>query len=116
MLQEKIYAIRQIREFSQEYIANKLGISQRAYSKLERGETKLDWERIKKIASILEVDPLELIKDDSTLLIDANGKLAKNKMTKRKTEVLNELLLHEKDKRIELLESQVALLKSLVNL
>jgi len=61
--------IRKIREhlnYTQEYLAMKLNISQNAYSKIELGYTKITLERLYQIAQVLEVDLIELIKADST--------------------------------------------------
>ena len=44
-----------IKGYSQEYMAFRLDISQNAYSKLERGETKLTVRRFYEIAEILEI-------------------------------------------------------------
>ena len=41
-LGQKIRMVRELKGFSQEYMAHALGLSQRGYSKLERDETKLD--------------------------------------------------------------------------
>jgi transcriptional regulator with XRE-family HTH domain len=56
--------IRQIREklnYTQEYLAYKLNISQNAYSKIELGYTKLTLARFFDICSILEADASELL-------------------------------------------------------
>jgi transcriptional regulator with XRE-family HTH domain len=56
--------IRNKREFlnyTQEYLAAKLNISQNAYSKIELGYTKITVERLFQIAEILETDTMELI-------------------------------------------------------
>lgn len=37
----KIKQIRELKNFTQEYVAQKLGLSTRAYSKIESGETQL---------------------------------------------------------------------------
>ncbi len=42
--------------YSQEYMAEKLSIGQKAYCKLENGKTKLSVTRLKEIAIILEID------------------------------------------------------------
>jgi transcriptional regulator with XRE-family HTH domain len=47
--------------YTQEYLATKLGISQNAYSKIELGYTKITVERLFQIAEILETDLIELI-------------------------------------------------------
>jgi len=61
--------IRRTREqlnYTQEYLAAKLSISQNAYSKIELGYTKITVERLFQIAAILEVDVHELIAAEKT--------------------------------------------------
>ena len=50
----KIKEIRKDKGYSHEYMAHLLEISQVAYSKIEKNETKLTVERLYKIAEILE--------------------------------------------------------------
>jgi transcriptional regulator with XRE-family HTH domain len=57
-----IRKIREYRNYTQEYLAMKLSISQNAYSKIELGYTKITLERLFQIAQILEVDLIELIR------------------------------------------------------
>ena len=57
----KIKKIRELKGYSQEYVASELGISQAAYSKIEKNDKNLSIERIKTISLVLEIDPLELI-------------------------------------------------------
>jgi len=59
-----IRKVREHRNYTQEYLAVKLDISQNAYSKIELGYTKITLERLFQIAQILEVDLIELIKVD----------------------------------------------------
>ena len=56
--------IRQAREksnYTQEYVANLLNISQNAYSKIELGVTRLSVERLLQIAEVLQCDPWDLV-------------------------------------------------------
>lgn len=48
----KIKEIRLINNYKQEYIASELGITQKAYSKLENGQTCLTVDKIFKLAKI----------------------------------------------------------------
>lgn len=57
----KIRDIRKDKGFSHEYMAHMLDISQVAYSKIEKQETKLTVERLFKIAEILEVKVGEIL-------------------------------------------------------
>ena len=52
---------REYRNYTQEYLAFKLNISQNAYSKIELGHTKITVERLFQIAEVLEFDVVELI-------------------------------------------------------
>lgn len=47
-------------------MAEKLDISQRTYSKIESGQVKLDLERLKAIADLLEVEFINLLDDNAT--------------------------------------------------
>ena len=56
-----IRKIREAKDYTQDYLAIKLAISQNAYSKIELGYTKITVERLFQIAQILEVNPVDLI-------------------------------------------------------
>jgi|SRR5690625_175725 len=70
LLGEKIRKIRELKGYSQQYVASQLNISQRAYSKLEREEIKLDWDRIYQISKILEIEPVDLISFDDSFIFN----------------------------------------------
>ena len=53
--------------YTQEYLAAKLNISQNAYSKIELGYTKITVERLFQIAEILDADLMELINTDNAV-------------------------------------------------
>ena len=53
-----------MRNFSQKYVAAKMGISQNAYSKIENNITQLTVQHVKTLAQILDVSVMELLKDD----------------------------------------------------
>jgi transcriptional regulator with XRE-family HTH domain len=61
--------VREFREYTQEYMAMKLGISQNAYSKIELAYTRITLERLLQIAQILEVELVDLISGESEDLI-----------------------------------------------
>lgn len=58
---KRIKEIRNKKGYSQHSMAVHLHISQNAYYKIEKGETKLDLERFIEIAHFLEIEPSELI-------------------------------------------------------
>jgi len=60
-MHENIRKLRDIKGFSQEYMATKLNISQNTYSRIENGYISLKFDRLIQIASILEIDIPKLI-------------------------------------------------------
>jgi transcriptional regulator with XRE-family HTH domain len=52
---EKIKKIRELRNFTQEYMADRLEMTQAGYSKIERGQTDLSMSKLDEIAKVLEV-------------------------------------------------------------
>lgn len=64
-IEEKIKNFRELKNFTQEYMAEKLGISQAAYSKIESGATKLSYSKVVDIAKVFEVQVEELLAFDS---------------------------------------------------
>ncbi|HWD88765.1 MAG TPA: helix-turn-helix transcriptional regulator [Mucilaginibacter sp.] len=66
---QNIRKIREYRNYTQEYLAAKLRISQNAYSKIELGHTKITIDRLLYIADVLGVDPIAILNiDDSEIL------------------------------------------------
>lgn len=61
VIASNIRNVRLYRNYSQDYLAFKLKISQNSYSKVECGYTKVTLERLAKIAEVLEVKIAELI-------------------------------------------------------
>ncbi|HMI04820.1 MAG TPA: helix-turn-helix transcriptional regulator [Pedobacter sp.] len=64
-----IRKIREFRNYTQDYLAAKIGISQNAYSKIELGYSKITLDRLFHIAIILEVDATQLISADPSDLM-----------------------------------------------
>jgi transcriptional regulator with XRE-family HTH domain len=61
---QNIRRLRISKEISQEAIANSLKMTQSAYAKLERGQTKLSLERYLLISVYFDVDKSVLLQDD----------------------------------------------------
>ncbi|MCB0482694.1 MAG: helix-turn-helix transcriptional regulator [Flavobacteriales bacterium] len=53
--QVKIRKIRELRGYSQDYMAVQLGISCKRYSRIECGETKITLERLEQICGIFNI-------------------------------------------------------------
>ncbi|HEY8929650.1 MAG TPA: helix-turn-helix transcriptional regulator [Mucilaginibacter sp.] len=64
-----IRKIREFRNYTQDYLAAKLRISQNAYSKIELGYSSITLNRLVEIADILEIELADLICADGDELI-----------------------------------------------
>lgn len=55
-VRKKIRTIRLKKEYTQDYVGDRLGINQRSYHRLENGKTELKLKILFKLAIILEVE------------------------------------------------------------
>ncbi|TXE18344.1 helix-turn-helix transcriptional regulator [Psychroserpens burtonensis] len=114
---ENIKRIRKEKGYSHEYIAHELDISQVAYSKLEKKETKLSVERLYRLAELFEVNVYELLeinvinqfnKEDSIRYSQQLQRFhEENKEQHQKIIQLYEARLRDKDILIEKLEKMI---------
>jgi transcriptional regulator with XRE-family HTH domain len=58
---KKLKILREVNNYTQEYVARVLEISQNAYSLLEKGTTKITLDRIEVLAELYKTTPAELI-------------------------------------------------------
>lgn len=58
---EKVRFLREAQGWSQEEMAEKVGLSVHGYAKIERGETQLNIPRLRQICEVLNYDLLELM-------------------------------------------------------
>jgi transcriptional regulator with XRE-family HTH domain len=112
-VEKKIRQIRDLKGYSQEYVASALGISTRAYSKIESGETQLTINRLNQISEILGVNPREILGFDTSMVFNnspqnqAGGQYtAYNNTEIEYVRKLYEKLLAEKDEVIRLLKGE----------
>ncbi len=57
----KIRQLRNEKNFTQEFVADKIGISQSHYAKLENGNVKINLGMLQKIADALEINVSDLM-------------------------------------------------------
>ena len=63
-IKTKLKSIRKEKNYTQGFVAEKLGISLRAYTKIENGETQLTIDRLGEIIEILNINPNEIFSSD----------------------------------------------------
>ncbi|WP_049257080.1 helix-turn-helix domain-containing protein [Neisseria bacilliformis] len=72
---EKIRAIRELNQWSQEEMAEKLKMSVGGYAKIERGDSSVNLERLEQIAKIFNINVVELVQNDKGLIIQLNDEV-----------------------------------------
>ena len=110
--EQKLKQIRELKNLSQEYIATQLGLSVRAYSKIETGETQLTINRLNEISNIMGVDPIEVLGFDEKQVFNnckQEGNIGINHIN------LPEKLVQQYEDTIQSLKEQVSLLKLLMD-
>ena len=68
IISKKIRTLRELKGYSQEYVAGKLEIAQNTYSKIESNQTKLNTDILEKIAEILEVSIADLLSEEPVVV------------------------------------------------
>ncbi len=98
------------KNYSQDYVAKKLGITQKAYSKIENNETKLNVDTLSRIAEILEVDISSFfnstekpILNDFSTRTGGDNVIYKNNSIEKIEELYKEII-RAKDSEIETLK------------
>lgn len=110
--EQKLKQIRELKNLSQEYIATQLGLSVRAYSKIETGETQLTINRLNEISTIMGVNPIEVLGFDEKQVFNnckQEGNIGINHIN------LPEKLVQQYEETIQSLKEQVSLLKLLMD-
>ena len=106
----KIKQIRELKNFTQEYVAQKLGLSTRAYSKIETGETQLTINRLNEISAVLGIGPMEVLGFDDKKVFNFYNS---NDINNIKNINLPDKLGQQYEETIQSLKEQIQLLKLL---
>ena len=69
----KIKKIREFKNLTQEHVANKLGVSQSNYARMEKDEIKVTDIRLKQIAEILQVKEEDIKNLDDSVIFNITG-------------------------------------------
>lgn len=64
---DKVRVMREIRQWSQEEMADRMGMSVTGYAKIERGQSKLHYDKLEQIANIFNISVNDLIDLDKRM-------------------------------------------------
>ncbi len=119
---EKIRSIRQLKTFSQEDMAEKLGVSKNTYAKIERGETDVQLSRLEQIAEAFEMEFTELLmfgEKGITCVMGNVNQFRDNNLWQNYSDVKAHLeleklqiVIEQQTKEIEYLKEIIALIKN----
>lgn len=86
-----IRTLRHQRGWSQEDVANRLGISIPAFSKIETGVTDVNLSRLEQIADIYEIEVVQILalESEEVKQLPSNLSLLQKKLTDRESEIVN---------------------------
>lgn len=123
--QEKIRFIREINQWSQEEMAEKMKMSLNGYAKIERGETKLNLEKLNQIAQIFNMDAADfmtksnqgfpfLLNDNIDCPTQTNYYNSNEELAHQNEKLILELKL--KDELLQQKNNEIQSLKEIINL
>jgi transcriptional regulator with XRE-family HTH domain len=113
----EINKVRMLREgigFTQEYVANKLEISQQAYSKLEKNPDSATLERLKQLSEVLGVNINSIVGDDDMYIQQNFHQQGGNASTVMYVTGLADRERNLMLQQIESLEQQIAILTKII--
>ena len=105
-IHEKLKNLRREKNLSQLNVAQKLHISQNAYSLIECGKTKLDEQRIFQLSKIFNVHPFDLINNDLLNIDHPNNDTGKISYITMFNSVNRELILNLRE-QIKIKDDQI---------
>ena len=116
---EKIKIMREMNQWTQEEVAEKLGMSTTGYAKIERGQTYVSAEKLKQIAQVFNVNVAQLLDDNERFVLftnvdnhsNYNNYFGTNEKLSLENEKLKQLL-SAKESEIEALKKVIALLEN----
>ncbi len=107
-----IKKIRELRGYSQEYLATKLNISQKQLSLYESDKSKIDIHKLDKFAAALDVDPFSILTFDEKHFF--NNCTQSGNFYNSNIYASSKQESHQKDEIILVLRDEINLLKKLL--
>jgi transcriptional regulator with XRE-family HTH domain len=113
---DRIKEVRKRKGISHEAMAFNLGISQVAYTKLEKNETKLTIDRLYKIAEVLEIKVNELLEDSTNVSQNIYNNKDFTAIAHQQVENLYQNQMGVYESLVQSKEEQIELLKKMLEM
>ncbi len=119
-VQEKIRSLREQNNLTQTDMAVRMNLSQNGYAKLERGESKLNLEKLQQLSDIFKIDITELVNTDKGVvcLFSENSTHSSNyyhSVANQEIEKLH-LIINHKDELLAQKDNEITALKKLLTM
>ena len=117
VIAKNIKKYRELKGFSQEYMAHQLSVNQSTYAKMENSSTKITIDKLFSVAKLLETDVSEILDLKNQTIYNQDlkdnsiGHQQVDNLHQENKEVYQELL-KAKDEQIALLKEQIIFYKS----
>lgn len=114
---ENIRFMRIYKDWTQETLANKLGISTLAYAKIERGETDINLSRLQQISEVMEIDLAQLfgLNEKNVFYITSNNTTTSTSNDNNTQRQHNIICCSTEQQKINSLTKENELLKQNIN-
>ncbi|MEO6283581.1 MAG: helix-turn-helix transcriptional regulator [Dyadobacter sp.] len=103
---EKIKKIRELKNFTQEYMAQKLEMTQAGYGKIERNESELSYPKLLKIAEVFKVTVEDIINFNEKMIFNVmhnqtgNGYVVNNGLSDQEKKLYEQIIEQQKEEII----------------
>lgn len=112
-LGEKLKKARISKNFTQEYLAEVLNVSQKTYSNFENDKTKPSFSHVEDIAKVLDVSVLDFLTGDSITVNQNNNEVA---IAQNYAEInTSEKLIEQYEQRLKDKDTEIAYLRKLLD-
>jgi transcriptional regulator with XRE-family HTH domain len=112
---QKIKKLRELKNLTQSHVAQQLGVTQSAYSKMELGESEVTYSKLERISDVLGMKPEEVIAFNDQMIFNiSNNQYGGNVFSHIDQNGITEnerKLYHD---QIDLLKNEVAHLKEMI--
>jgi transcriptional regulator with XRE-family HTH domain len=113
-LGHKIKKLRELKNLTQEHMAQSIGVSQGAYSRMELGETEITYTKLEKISDELGMKPEEIIAFNESMVFNVMNNETGNGLVINNNQ-LSEIETNMFEQHIKLLKEENAYLKKVID-
>jgi transcriptional regulator with XRE-family HTH domain len=110
----KIKKLRELKNLTQDHMAQSIGISQGAYSRMELGETEITYSKLERISEELGMKPEEVIAFNESMVFNVMNNQTGNGLVINNNQ-LSETERNMYEQQISLLKEENAYLKKVID-